>query len=247
MNLNWSLKEIYDGFECDEFKTDLQTLDILIKDINMWVDFLLTDKKYEVENLENYIKKFTLFNDLRDKLSMFINLKLSVSTQDKVALKYSDILENKLTNIVESSTKIERYISSIKDIDECINKSLYLKKHEYILKEIIKKSTYLLSEKEENIIASMKNTGSNAWVKLKDALISNLMVEVEKDGSVENYPLTVVLNMAYDEDEEIRKAAYEAEIKSYKKVEESVASALNGIKGEVITICNFRGFESPLE
>lgn len=160
MNLNWSLKEIYDGFECDEFKTDLQTLDILIKDINMWVDFLLTDKKYEVENLENYIKKFTLFNDLRDKLSMFINLKLSVSTQDKVALKYSDILENKLTNIVESSTKIERYISSIKDIDECINKSLYLKKHEYILKEIIKKSTYLLSEKEENIIASMKNTGS---------------------------------------------------------------------------------------
>ena len=56
MDLNWSLKEIYDGFECDEFKTDLQTLDILIKDINMWVDFLLTDKKYEVENLENYIK-----------------------------------------------------------------------------------------------------------------------------------------------------------------------------------------------
>ena len=247
MDLNWSLEELYSSFECDKFNTDLQTLDILIKDINIWVDFLLTDEKYEVENLENYIKKFTLFNELKDKLSMFINLKLSVNTQDKLGLKYSDILENKLTNIIESSTKIERYISNIKNIDECINKSLYLKKHEYILKEITKKSTYLLSEKEENIIASMKNTGSTAWIKLKDNLISNLMVEFEKCGSIESYPLTVVLNMAYDEDVETRKSAYEAEIKAYKKIEESIAAALNGIKGEVITICNFRGFESPLE
>lgn len=246
MNLNWSLREIYDSFECNEFKTDLETLDIIIKDINIWVDFLLMDKEHEVENLENYIKKFTLFNDLRDKLSMYVNLKLSVNTQDKLGLRYSDIIENKLTGIVESSTKIERYISSIDDIDECINKSIYLKKHEYILKEIIKKSKYLLSEKEENIIASMKNTGSNAWIKLKDNLISTLMVEVEDNGCSKSLPLTVVLNMAYDKDRKVRKAAYEAEINSYKKVEEGVAAALNGIKGEVINVCSFRGFESPL-
>lgn len=246
MNLNWSLKEIYDGFVSNEFKTDLETLDIIIKDINMWVDFLLVDKEHEVENLENYIKKFTLFNDLKDKLSMYVHLKLSVNTQDKLGLKYSDIIENKLTGIVESSTKIERYISSIEDIDQCINKSIYLKKHEYILKEIIKNSKHLLSEKEENIIASMRNTGSNAWIKLKDNLISTLMVEFDEDGCSRSLPLTVVLNMAYDKDEKVRKAAYEAEIASYKKVEEGVAAALNGIKGEVITVCNFRGFESPL-
>lgn len=247
MDLNWSLKEIYNSFESDEFKTDLETIGIVIKDINMWVDFLIEDKEHEVENLENYIKKFTLFNDLRDKLSMYINLKLSVNTQDKLGLKYSDILENKLTKIVESSTKIERYISSIEDIDQCINKSVYLKNHEYILKEIVKKSTYLLSEKEENIIASMKNSGSNAWIKLKDNLISTLMVDVVKDGENIKLPLTVVLNMAYDKDEKVRKQAYEDEINSYKKVEEGVAAALNGIKGEVITVCDFRGFKSPLD
>ena len=37
------------------------------------------------------------------------------------------------------------------------------------------------------------------------------------------------------------------EIKSYKKVEEGVAAALNGIKGEVLTVCELRGYESPLE
>ena len=40
-----------------------------------------------------------------------------------------------------------------------------------------------------------------------------------------------------------QKKAYEAEIKSYKKVEEGVAAALNGIKGEVLTICDIRGYK----
>ena len=38
-----------------------------------------------------------------------------------------------------------------------------------------------------------------------------------------------------------------AEIASYTKIEEGVAAALNGIKGEVLTICEFRGYKSPLE
>ena len=53
--------------------------------------------------------------------------------------------------------------------------------------------------------------------------------------------------MAYDKDEKVRKRAYEAEIASYTKIEEGVAAALNGIKGEVLTICEFRGYKSPLE
>lgn len=42
----------------------------------------------------------------------------------------------------------------------------------------------------------MKNTGLNAWSKLKDNLISSLTVEISEHGKVKEYPLTVVLNMA---------------------------------------------------
>ena len=115
------------------------------------------------------------------------------------------------------------------------------------MKTVIEQSKYLLSDKEENIIANMKNTGSNAWIKLKDNLISTLMVEIEEDNEIKEVPLTVVLNLAYDKDPKIRRKAYEAEIKSYKKVEEGVAAALNAIKGEVLTVCDFRGYKSPLD
>ncbi|MDR3595191.1 M3 family oligoendopeptidase [Clostridium sp.] len=247
MELNWSLKEIYTSFNSEEFKKDLENLNEVIEDINIWAAEAVKDKENLVKKLEEYINKFTLVTEISSKLSIFINLSLSVNTKDNEALRYSDILEKKLTNLVESSVKMERYTSDIEGIDYIINKSELLKEHEFLLKNICEQSEYLLSEKEENIIANMKNTGSNAWVKLKDNLISTLKVEMEEDGEIKEVPLTVVLNMAYEKNANLRKKAYEAEIKAYSKIEEGVAAALNAIKGEVLTVCDLRGYKSPLD
>ena len=65
--------------------------------------------------------------------------------------------------------------------------------------------------------------------------------------SIKNYPLPVVRNMAYDKNSEVRKKAFDAELKSYEEFNESAAAALNGIKGEVITTTKMRGYSSPIE
>lgn len=247
MSLNWSLKELYTSFESEEFKIDMDKLTSKINEFNEWANEIIKDNNDILVKLEEYIKRYSKLTELISKIDAFIELSISVNTKDAEALRYSDIFEKKLTHMVEASTKLERYISTIDNIDCIIERSELLKAHEYILKSIVEQSKYLLSDKEESIIANMKNTGSNAWSKLKDNLISSLMVEMREDDEVKEYPLTVVLNMAEDKSEEVRKKAYEAEIASYKKVEEGVAAALNGIKGEVLTICDFRGYKSPLE
>ena len=247
MNLNWSLKELYTSFNSEEFLEDMECLTEVIDEINKWTEIIVKDTDCAKVKLEGYVERFSVLADLITKIGSFIELSISVNTKDDEALKYSDILEKKLTKIVEAETKLNKWISSIENIDEVIKDSILLKDHEFILKEIVEKSKYLLTDREEAIIANMQNTGSNAWGKLKDNLISTLKVEINEDGKIKEYPLTVVLNMAYDKDEKVRKRAYEAEIASYTKIEEGVAAALNGIKGEVLTICEFRGYKSPLE
>lgn len=247
MSLNWSLKELYPSFESQEFKIDMDKLTNKINEVNEWANEIVKDNNDILVKLEEYIKRYSKLTGLISKIGAFIELSISVNTKDTEALRYSDIFEKKLTHMVEASTKVERYISTIDNIEHIIEKSELLKAHEYVLKSIVEQSKYLLSDKEESIIANMKNTGSNAWSKLKDNLISSLMVEIKENDEVKEYPLTVVLNMAEDKSEEVRKRAYEAEIASYKKVEEGVAAALNGIKGEVLTVCDFRGYKSPLE
>ena len=247
MNLNWSLKELYTSFNSEEFLEDMECLTEVIDEINKWTEIIVKDTDCAKVKLEGYVERFSVLADLITKIGSFIELSISVNTKDDEALKYSDILEKKLTKIVEAETKLNKWISSIENIDEVIKDSILLKDHEFILKEVVEKSKYLLTDREEAIIANMQNTGSNAWGKLKDNLISTHKVEINEDDKIKEYPLTVVLNMAYDKDEKVRKRAYEAEIASYTKIEEGVAAALNGIKGEVLTICEFRGYKSPLE
>lgn len=247
VELKWSLRELYKSFDSEEFKSDLEKVDSLISDLNLWAEKITESNDNSVQKLEEYIDYYTNLEEIVNRVGAFIHLTISADTTNTVALKYSDILDDKLTNIVEADTKLNKWISSLNNLDKIINSSDKLKEHEFILTSIVEKSKYLLSDKEENIIANMQNTGSNAWLKLKNNLISNHKVTIEDNGEVKELPLTVVLNMAYDKEKDVRKKAYLAEIESYKKIEDGVAAALNSIKGEVLTICKLRGYESPLE
>ncbi|MCL2353841.1 MAG: M3 family oligoendopeptidase, partial [Defluviitaleaceae bacterium] len=87
---------------------------------------------------------------------------------------------------------------------------------------------------------------SNAWNDMKEQLCATLRIPVVVDGVEKVLPLTAVRNLAHDANQENRKNAYFAEVKSYQQVEKAVAAALNSIKGEVLTAVALRGYSSPL-
>ena len=56
----------------------------------------------------------------------------------------------------------------------------------------------------------------------------------------------MIRNLAQDPSEEVRRRAYEAELKAWESVREPVAFALNGVKGSAITLAQRRGFRDVL-
>ncbi len=247
MDYLWSLKDLYSSFEGDDFKKDMESLNNVLQDYTLWVDKTIENNDNTKEKLENFIALKADFFKLASKLFAFSELSYSVDTKNEKALKNSEKVQVKLSSIAEPDAKINRWIGSIPNIDDVINSSELLKEHEFFLKEIVSKSDYLLSGREEAAIAKMRNTGSTAWLKLKDLLTSTLKVDIELEGEHKQLPLSVIRNMAYDGDRELRKKAYLAELEAYKKIDDSLAACLNGIKGEVITVADMRGFKSPLE
>lgn len=247
MELRWSLKELYESFEGEAFKNDLKACDTYIEEFNIWVDRITKDYNNVSAKLEEYIQNISYRENLFSKLFAFSQLTLSVETNNRKALNSVELLEEKDSRIAEGDAKIKNWVGKISDLSSVIESSELLKEHSFFLNEIKESSKYYLSDKEEAAIAKMKNTGSSAWSKLRDLLTSNLSVDIELDGKVKKLPLTVIRNMAYEKEEVLRKKAYEAELKTYEKIEDSVAACLNGIKGEVITIAKMRGYKSPLE
>ena len=158
MTYNWSLKEIYTSFTSKEFLGDLENLDNKINELNTF-SREVKEGKGDVNELEVFIGKFEEINLLLNRISSLANLTISADSKDKTARKYLDIINSKFSLLAEPLTKLYKWIASIKNIDTLIESSSILKEHNFIIKEIIEKNKYMLSDKEESIIARMRNTG----------------------------------------------------------------------------------------
>lgn len=247
MEMRWSLNELYTSFESNEFIRDTKSFEESIKNFKAWAAANLVNVSSAEEKIEKYIELTEKFYKLYVRLSDFADLTLSVDAKNEKAASVSEELDSKATELTEVEVAFEKWLGDLENLEEMINGSKVLKEHQFYLKELKEKTKYLLSEKEEVIIAKMINTGSNAWSRLQNILTSTLLVDMAVEGEIKNFPLPVVRNMAYSSDANVRRTAYEAELKAYKKIEESSAAALNGIKGEVITLSKQRGYNSPVE
>ena len=245
--MRWSLNELYSSFESIEYENDLKKLDNLIEDYIIWSDANLNSQENSVEKIEKYIEFNKELSTVFSKLASFASLTNAVEARNEDSLKYLDQLNVKLTETTRPDVQFKNFIKSIENLDNLILKSELLKEHEFFLKRIKEQTKYMLSEKEEVLIAKMSTTGSDAWSKLQNMISSTLMIDISIDGEKEKLPLPAVRNLAYDKDPIKRKAGYKAELEAYKKIEESSAAAINGIKGEVITVSKLRGYKSPLD
>lgn len=245
--MRWSLDELYTSFESEELKRDMEECPKAIEKIKAWTEANLNSKDNAAAKIEEFIRQQNFFDNLIRKIYAFASLTSSVEARNEKALQIIDKLQVLLTELTQPQVNFEKWLGSLENLDHIISSSSLLKDHSFYLTEIARKNKYLLSEKEEILISKMTNTGSTAWEKLQNLLTATLLVDINVKGEDKKLPLPVVRNMAYEKDNEIRKTAYDAELEAYKKIEESSAAALNGIKGEVITLAEMRGFKSPLE
>ncbi len=245
--MRWNLSNIYPSFDSESFKNDLRRIDEELSGFLNWMDENLINEGEGLEaKLEYVINKLNELSLLAGKLYNYASLTLSANTNDEIAAKYLDVIRSKFVNLSLARTKLRKFLKNV-EIDFSNLKSEVLKSHKFFIKEQKMLSKYLLSENEEKIISLMRLTGGNAWNNLYEKTTSNLLCEVEINGELKKLPLMRVRNMAYDESAEIRKKAYEAELKACESASQVVAQCLNSIKGEFLTEANLRGYSSPLE
>ena len=240
MNKQWDLSILYTGFDAPEFSADLKDFDTAIAEV---LEFSSNLNEYSPEALLlRHIELETKLSSLAEKLIIYANLRYSANTADNEAASTMGVLMGKLSAVAAPSAAINKAIAKIENIESVIAGNDILKEHSYRILSIVKDSKHLLTDAEESLFAEMNISGASAWSDLQSSLTSSLKV----DYKGEEITLSTVRNLAYDPDQETRKAAFEAELAAYPKIESSVAFALNSIKLQVIGEAARRGYESPL-
>ncbi|MDR1913918.1 MAG: M3 family oligoendopeptidase [Clostridiales bacterium] len=248
MGNTWSLNELYSSFESAEFIRDLKDLSVALAEIKQWTETnLKTDSqpKDAADLILNFIKKVESLERFH-KMVDYANLVLAVDCENAAAMKMFDRVNTSLNELSGPNTVFRNFLSGVKDWETAVNDPK-LAEYYFVINEMRDESKYLLTEKEEILLARLRGTGSDAWQKLWEQLTGTLMVRLVKDGKETEQPLTVIRNLANSPSAAERKIAYEAELKSYENIDTKAAAALNSIKGEANTESDTRGYKSVLE
>jgi hypothetical protein len=94
----------------------------------------------------------------------------------------------------------------------------------------------------EEVASELEVTGGSAWGKLHGTVTSQLIVPIEIAGELQSLPMSVIRNLAHEPDRQLRRRAYEAELKGWESVAVPLAAALNSIKGESNTLAARRNW-----
>lgn len=240
--VNWDLSKLYDSYESKEFQNDVLKIDEFVIEINKFKERFLSGEEASIV-VEDFLKLEIVIQNHISKVYSFVSLKETTNTTDQESAKYSVILQKKFTEFTITSILFTKYLSSVEDIDTLVNSSKFLKTHEFYVREIVKSNKYKLDENTEGLLSKLNQTGSSMWSRLQGVLTSTL--EVDYNG--EKLTLPEVLGKAEDDSAEVRKNAYLAELAAYPKIDKSIAFAMNGIKGEVNTMIEKRGYKSALD
>lgn len=244
-DIRWNLDNIYPALDSKEYANDLNTLREETKKFNTWAKNISPDKKIDI--MEEYILISNKIYVLVEKLNLYVSLLIYGDTSNNKAIKAKDSISDIIADLTLPNVIFQKWLSKLEDLDDLINKSEILKEHKFILNEIYDSSKYLLDEKQEVLISKLRQTGSDSWEMLQSILTSTLTVNISSEEKPEILPITEVRNLAYHKNQSVRKNAYFKELESYSKIEDSIAYAINSIKGEVNTISALRGYASPLE
>ena len=229
----WTLEDLYPSFESQEFKQDVEAYKALK---GKFESLILEDS---IEGITQVVKLLEESTVLTGRLYNYIHLTLATDTTHETATQVEVQLAGVSADLQATYAKVSKFLGTIQTD---ITTDPFLAEYRYYFEEAKKDATHLLSDELEEVLAKMSISGGKAWSQLFDFMWSSAQGEYK--GEV--VTLSEIRGKAYDSDAEVRKSAYEAELKMYDAIKEPIAFSLNHIKKEVLTTSQLRGYESPL-
>ena len=243
MTEKWNLTDIYPGFDSPEFQADYQSLTPLVEKINHE-----SGRLNSFEDAVSLLRLYEAYATTISRLGSYANFVFATDTASEDAAKYLYLLETVDAETSRAAVRGAAFLAKQQDLPG-LAKAHGISEYAYYLMRQAENHAHLMSEDEEALTAQLITTGSSAWEMLQEKLVSGLTCEYKdpkQNGQTRIIHINECRNLAYDPCPEVRKAAYEAELAAYPKIEESSAAALNSIKGEVNLLCRLRKYESPL-
>lgn len=201
------------------------------------------------ETAEDFDEVTNRFNELFQSLytlGSYVHCFVSTDASDERAQSLASELRVLRVSLDQLWNRYIAFVGSL-DGDALLAASEVAREHEFFLKKIRVQAERQMPEGEEDLASELQTVGLAGWARLHNDVTSLLTVPVTLRGETQTLPMSAVRSLANDADREVRRAAYEAELKAWEGVSVPLAAAMNGVKGYQGTLRRRRGWQDDIE
>ena len=245
LTVNWNPAQIFPSLDSSEFVAEFEGTLSDLSTLERDFPALTAHGADLTASLETLLTRFNALLEQQRLLVGYLTLFITTDSRNDAAQAKMSELETRLLPFSMLYTRFAAWVGRLEPsaLDAALEGSEVVRAHAFFLGKTQLEAKHLMSEAEEDLATQLSLSGGSAWSKLHGNLTSQMMVSV----GGEMLPMTAVRNLAKDENEAVRKSAYEAELGAWKGVEVTLAAALNGIKGERGVLNARRGYTDGLE
>ena len=219
----WNLLNLWDSFSGTDYQNSIKELNELITQITYLVKKQVTDFN---SFLISYLELDNQIGQLFESLYAYSYSVYATDTTNSESLNNMALLEEIQLSITDYQLIFRQILIENKmKLDSFFLENPKFQNYDFILREEIELSIHQMEAKEEALANDLQRFGGDAWSKLHEQIISN-MVDKET-GKTFNQ----LRNDAYSPDRNLRKESYYKEIALLEQNQIAISSALNNIKG----------------
>jgi oligoendopeptidase F len=249
----WDLSALFPGLESLEFVEGfnrlLSGIDHLI---NLFDEVGITAtpaSRSEIAPLADFEQVLNALNDVSQQLESmgsYLFGCISTDSRDELAQARFSQFQDRAVALDKLQTRFTAWVG-ILPIEELVKRSTLAAEHDFPLRQLHAAARHLMSEEAEALAAELSPSSGAAWAKLHDNLTSQISAKVELEGREQTLPMSAIRNLAMNQDRDLRHRAWQAELGAWEAHALPIAAALNGVKGQVLTLGARRNWADPLD
>jgi pepF/M3 family oligoendopeptidase len=251
----WDLSNVYPDLGSSEFTADVARLRGMLDELDAFLERngigavpgTPAEASVLAPVMDELIDRLGTAQGLLATLGAFVSGIVTTDSYNQEAARKLSELEQLEVRLRRALTRFTAYAGSLRGLlDAICLRGAVAADHRLVLDDAAGQARFLMPEGMEDLAGDLLLSGGGSMWKLQGTVTSRLKMPFDRDGKVQELPVTMIRNLAQDPSEDVRRRAYEAELKAWESVREPVAFALNGVKGSAITLAQRRGYRDVL-
>jgi len=249
----WDLSVLFPGLDSPEFVEGFDRLHSGVDHLTQLFDDVgiaaASTRRSQTAPVVEFERVLTTLNEVSqqfDSMGAYLFGCISTDSRNELAQARFSQFQECAVALDKLQTRFTAWVGTL-PIEELVERSILAAEHDFPLRQMHVAARHLMSEEAEALAAELSPSSGAAWAKLHDNLTSQITAQIELEGRKQTLPMSAIRNLAMEPDRDLRHRAWRAELGAWEAHALPIGAALNGVKGQVLTLGARRSWADPLD